>query len=100
MTNQRNNNVVEMGGYKYAYFSTQQLDTIIATGSGVIHSVTVLGGTAGNVYVFDATEDNLIYNQLNLQNTNAIKSYRLDMNYRVSLHIITSAATKVVVTYS
>lgn len=96
----RDNAQVEAGAFRYRYLVGPQLDALLATGDGVVHSITVGGGTGGQVYLFDESEGGLIYNQINFPNSPGLSSFPIDFNYRTRLHAIIGGAMKVTIAYS
>lgn len=88
---------VVLAGSK-AYISTGTT-TLIATGSGILHTITVQGGSTGTIIVYDglAVTTNII---ASFDSTNAINTYHFDVEFSVGLTIVTSAATKLTVSFS
>ncbi len=77
------------------YISTATTTTI-KSGAGFIHTLTVNGGTAGTIIVYDntAASGTII---ASFDSTNALATYTFDVTFSVGLTIITSAATKLTV---
>lgn len=92
----RGNEIVELGS-AYAYISTATT-TIVKAASGYLHTLTIDGGVAGTVIVYDdpATSGTII---ASFDSTNALQTYTFDIQFNSGLTIITSAATKVTVSY-
>lgn len=84
--------------YSYNYISTGAT-TQVATGTGTLHTITVVGGTAGTITIYDATSGTSP-TLLAFDSTNAIATYTFDLAFAAGLRIVTSAATKLVVTYT
>lgn len=80
-----------------AYISTATT-TQVKTGAGLLHTITVNGGTAGTIIVYDETSgtSNII---ASFDSTNAIATYTLDVSFTTGLKIVTGAATKLTVSY-
>jgi hypothetical protein len=81
----------------YSYISTATTTTI-KTGAGLLHTITVNGGTAGTIIVYDntAASGSII---ASFDSTNALETYVFDVVFATGLTIITGAATKVTVSY-
>lgn len=95
-TNSRGNEVVEFP-YVYNYIATATTTVVKAT-PGVLHTITVTGGTAGTIIVYDdAAQAGTIL--ASFTSTNALRSYIFDAVFTNGLTIITSAATKLTVSY-
>lgn len=94
--NSRGNEVVEFP-YGYNYISTATT-TVVKASPGVLHTITVNGGTAGTIIVYDdpAVAGTII---ASFSSTNALATYILDAIFNTGLTIITSAATKVTVSF-
>lgn len=72
--------------------------TTVKTGSGLLHSIVVQGGTAGTIIVYDNTAGSgtII---ASFDSTNAIASYVFDCTFATGLTVVTDAATKLTVNY-
>lgn len=94
--NSRGNEVVEFP-YVYNYISTGAT-TVVKAAPGTLHTITVNGGTAGTVIVYDdpAQAGTII---ASFDSTNAKATYIFDVVFTLGLTIITSAATKITVSY-
>jgi len=81
----------------YNYIATATT-TVIKTGAGVLHSITVNGGTAGTIIVYDNTAGSgtII---ASFDSTNALATYLFDIAFATGLTIVTGAATKLTVSY-
>lgn len=80
------------------YISTGTTTTV-ATGSGLLHTITVQGGTTGTIIIYDGpAANNLIIASFDTTNTPA--TYTFDVEFSVGLVVVTSAATKLTVSYS
>lgn len=82
-------------GHTSTYISTATTTTI-KSGAGVLHTITVNGGTAGTVIVYDntAASGTII---ASFDSTNALATYMLNVAFGTGLTIITAAATKLTV---
>lgn len=83
--------------FSSSYISTATTTTT-KTGVGFLHSVTVQGGTAGTIIIYDNTAASGTI-LASFDSTNALASYIFDLSFSVGLTIITSAATKLTVSY-
>lgn len=73
--------------------------TTVATGVGILHTVTVTGGTTGTIIIYDGpAASNVII--ASFDTTNALATYTFDVGFTTSLVIVTSAATKLTVSYT
>lgn len=81
-----------------AYISTGTT-TLVATGPGLLHTVVVQGGTTGTIIIYDgiAVSANII---ASFDTTVALASYVFDVAFSVGLTVVTSAATKLTLSYS
>ena len=79
------------------YISTATT-TVVKTGAGLLHTLTVCGGTAGTIVVYDntAASGTVI---ASFDSTNALESYTFDCAFATGLTVVTSAATKVSVNW-
>ena len=84
-------------GYLYNYISTAATTTV-KSGAGFFHLMTVEGGTAGTIIIYDntAASGDII---ASFDSTNAIATYGFNISFTTGLTIITSAATKLTVAY-
>lgn len=81
-----------------AYIATGTTTTI-ATGAGLLHTVTVQGGTTGTIIIYDGpAAGGLIIASFDTTNTAA--TYTFDVGFSIGLVVVTSAATKLTVSYS
>ena len=72
--------------------------TAIKSASGFLHTITITGGTAGTIIVYDNTAAS--GTQIaNFDSTAEMKTYIFDVSFGTGLTIITSAATKLTVSY-
>jgi hypothetical protein len=81
---------------KYTYISSATT-TICRSTPGKLHAVTVNGGTAGSIVGYDnasAATGNVVFS---FDSTNALATYRFDVDLVNGLVIVTGAATKVTV---
>lgn len=83
--------------FSFSYISTATT-TVIRTGAGLLHTITVNGGTAGTIIAYDNTSaaGTII---ASFDSTNALETYTFDVSFSTGLTIITSAATKLTVSY-
>jgi len=72
--------------------------TTIKIGPGTLHTLTVTGGTAGTIVAYDSLAGS--GPQLaNFDSTNAPATYVFDVPFSTGLTVVTSAATKLSVSY-
>lgn len=83
--------------YAYNYISTAAT-TVVKGSAGFIHSITVNGGTAGTIIIYDNTagSGNII---ASFDSTNALATYTLNVSASTGITVVTSAATKITVSY-
>lgn len=77
------------------YISTATT-TVIKTGTGLLHTLTVQGGTAGTIIVYDNTAASGTV-LASFDSTNALETYTFDCTFNTGLTVVTSAATKLTV---
>lgn len=72
--------------------------TVIRSVAGTLVSITVTGGTAGTIKIYDnassATASDL---KIDFDSTNALGTYTFDGDFKNGIVIVTSAATKLTV---
>lgn len=90
--------MIEFPKYSYTYISTGTT-TVIATGDAILHSITVNGGTTGTIIVYDntAASGSII---ASFDTTNTPANYVFDVTTSKGLTVVTSAATKVTVSWT
>lgn len=72
--------------------------TTIKTGSGYLNNIVVTGGTTGTIVIYDNTAASST--QLaNFDTTNALATYTFNCSFATGCTIVTSAATKISVSY-
>lgn len=79
------------------YISTAAT-TLIKTGQGRLSKVTVQGGTAGTIILYDNTAGSGTI-LASFDSTNALETYLFDIQFLTGLTVVTSAATKLTVTW-
>ena len=80
------------------YISTATTTTC-ATGVGTLHTITVEGGTAGTIIVYDNTAGSGTI-LASFDSTNALETYTFDVAFSTGCTVVTSAATKLTVSAS
>jgi len=92
-TNRLNNEPV----YSFSYIATATTTTA-KTGAGTLHSITIEGGTTGTIIIYDntAASGTII---ASYDSTNYPYNHIFDVSFGTGLTIITSAATKITITY-
>lgn len=95
--NQTSNRIMVEVFCTAAYISTATT-TVVKTGAGFLHSITVEGGTTGTIIIYDntAASGTII---ASFDSTVALATYILDVAFSVGCTIITSAATKITVSF-
>lgn len=83
--------------YNNSYIITATT-TVVKTGKGILHAITVEGGTAGTITVYDNTAASGT-KLADFSSTNALQTYVFDVAFSTGLTIVTSAATSVSVAY-
>lgn len=81
----------------YAYISTATT-TVVKSGSGFLHTLTVQGGTAGTIIIYDNTSA-AVPIMLSFDSTASYETYEVDVSFATGLTVVTSAATKITVAY-
>lgn len=84
--------------YNYKAISTQTT-TIIKSGPGILHNITVTGGTTGTIIVYNntvASTDTVIGS---FSTTNTPNNYPFDVSFASGCTVVTGAATNLTVTY-
>lgn len=84
-------------GHSVSYISTISTTTA-KSGAGVLHTITVNGGTAGTIIVYDNTAGSGTV-LASFDATNALATYTFNATFTTGLTIVTAAATKLTVTY-
>lgn len=82
-------------GHTSTYISTATTTTPHSV-AGVLHSITIQGGTAGTVIVYDNTAASGTI-LASFDSTNALATYTFNVAFGTGLTVITSAATKLTV---
>lgn len=79
------------------YISTATT-TVVKSGSGFLHTITVSGGTAGIITVYDntAASGTVI---VAFASTNALNTYIFNETFGTGLTIVTAAATQINISY-
>ena len=70
--------------------------TVCKTGAGLLHTITVTGGTAGTIVVYDNTAASGTI-LASFSSTNALATYTFNVSFSIGLTVVTSAATLVTV---
>lgn len=72
--------------------------TTVKSGSGLLHSIIVTGGTAGTIIVYDNTAGSGTV-IASFDSTNALETYVFNAKFTTGLTIVTGAATKLTAIY-
>lgn len=80
-----------------SYISTATT-TVVKSGAGRLYGITVEGGTAGTIIVYDNTAGSGTV-IASFDSTNALASYMFDVAFSTGLTVVTAAATKLTVSY-
>lgn len=83
--------------FSYTYISTATTTTV-KSGAGFLHTITVNGGTAGTIIIYDNTAGSGTV-IASFDSTNALNTYQFNVTFGTGLTIVTSAATKITVSY-
>lgn len=83
--------------YSYTTISTATTTTV-KSGAGFLHRIAVTGGTTGTIVIYDnmAGSGTKI---ADFDTTNTLASYEFNVSFNTGLTIVTSAATKLTVSY-
>jgi hypothetical protein len=87
---------------QFSYYTiTTATTSVIKTGSGLINNIIILGGTAGNITVYDSTtaSGNRILPTFNPTSISQPIAIPLSAKFSTGLTIVTAAATLITVTY-
>lgn len=84
-------------GHSYSYISTAATTTV-KSGTGILKSIIVNGGTAGTVILYDNTAGSGTV-IASFDSTNALATYPFELTFNTGLTVVTGAATKVTVIY-
>jgi hypothetical protein len=81
----------------YTYISTATT-TVVKSGAGFLHNITVQGGTTGTIIIYDNTAGSgtIIYS---FDSTAAIATYAMDISFSTGCTVVTGAATKLTVAW-
>lgn len=82
---------------KYTYISTGAT-TVVKASPGSLHNITVTGGTAGTIIVYD-NASGAGATIANFDSTNAIATYTFDVNFSSGCTVVTGGATKLTVSF-
>src|SRR5579864_6098612 len=81
--------------FSYAAYTTAQTATTIKTGAGFLHTISILGGTAGAITVWDQTSgaSPIILGPFTPGNVTVPVTLLLDVSFATGLTFTTAAAT-------
>ena len=96
-----NNRIVVEERFSYSSYSAAQTATTIKSGAGFLHSITLLGGTAGAITVWDNTAGSgtTICPAFTPGNITVPVTLKLDVSFTTGLTFTTAAATVLVFSY-
>lgn len=83
--------------FSYATITTGTTTTI-KSGAGFLHTMIVNGGTTGTITIYDNTAASGT-KIADFDTTNALATYTFDVSFATGLTIVTSAATKLTISY-
>jgi len=86
-----------LDAYQYNYINSAST-TVVKSGAGILKGLVVTGGSAGTIVVYN----NIIGSGpviSNFDSTNAIANYPLNIVFSSGCTVVTSAATKITVSY-
>lgn len=72
--------------------------TVVATNACTLHTITCTGGTTGTIKVYDALTATGTP-KIDFDTTNALATYTFDIAFATGMTIVTSAATKLTVSW-
>lgn len=72
--------------------------TLVATNACTLHTITVTGGTTGTIKVYDAITATGTP-KIDFDTTNTIATYTFDIAFATGMTIVTSASTKLTVSW-
>lgn len=84
--------------FSYSYISAAGTNTIKAT-PGLLHSMTVMGGTAGTIALYDSASGTNSTYITNFDSTASLQTYTFNALFLVGLVIANGAATRIVLSY-
>lgn len=84
---------------QYAYKAiAEAATTAVKNGSGFLHTITVTGGTAGTIKVYD-TLSGTTSKFIDFSSTNALATYTFDVAFSSGCSVVTGSATTLTVSY-
>ena len=83
--------------FTYSYISTATT-TAVKAAAGFLHTITVQGGTAGTIIIYDNTAGSGTI-VASFDSTNALATYTLDIKMATGITVVTGAATKLTVSF-
>lgn len=91
-------NIEQQDPYSYARASSPTTVLNVKSAAGILHVLTVTGGTASTINIYDApaTTANLIYS---FTATNALASYILDIGFASGCSVVTNGALQYTISY-
>jgi len=90
------NDVLKVEMRNNATYISTATTTVVKTGAGLLHTITVTGGTAGTIVVYDNTAASGTI-LASFASTNALATYTFNVSFSVGLTVVTSAATLVTI---
>lgn len=88
------------GGSAYTYkFSSSTTVNVIKTGTGILHTLTVEGGSASPINVYDYGSANASALIASYASTNAVQTYTLDVTFSSGCTVTTNGALQYTVSY-
>lgn len=87
------NNILRTQSRNNSTYISTATTTVVKSGSGLLHCITVMGGTAGTIIVYDNTAASGTI-LASFDSTNALATYLFDVIFSIGCTVITSAATK------
>lgn len=90
------NDVTKVENRNNATYISTATTTVVKTGAGLLHTITVQGGTTGTIIGYDntAASGTILFS---FDTTVALATYTFDVSFAVGLTVVTSAATKLTV---
>lgn len=90
------NDVTKVEMRNNATYISTATTTVCKTGAGLLHTITVTGGTAGTIVVYDNTAASGTI-LASFSSTNALATYTFNVSFSIGLTVVTSAATLVTI---
>lgn len=84
--------------YLYKFSSSTTVNTVKSS-AGILHTLTVEGGTTGTIDIFDGSTSGASPSIASFTTTNALTTYTFDVGFSSGCTVITTGALKYTVSY-